>query len=47
MDSVNLQVRHIAFIHDEMWQIENDETRHSSEQKQAKVVRKETEKLLE
>lgn len=47
MDSVDLQVRHIAFIHDEMFHIENNEERHSSERKQAKVVRKETEKLLE
>lgn len=46
MDSVDLQVRHIAFIHDEMKAIESDESRHSSEQKQAKIVRNATEQLL-
>lgn len=47
MDSVDLQVRHIAFIHDEMWNIENNEERHSSEQEQAKVIRLATEELLD
>lgn len=47
MDSVDLQVRHIAFIHDEMFHIENNEERHSSERKQAKVIRVATEKLLD
>jgi hypothetical protein len=46
MDAVDLQVRHIAFIHDEMWHVENNEERHSSERKQARVVRKATEQLL-
>lgn len=47
MDTVDLQERHIAFVHDEMWAIENDEERHSSEQKQAQVVRQATEQLLD
>jgi len=47
MDAVDLQVRHIAFIHDEMWHVENNEERHSSERKQARVVRKATEKILD
>ena len=46
MDSVDLQVRHIAFIHDEMFHVENDEERHSSEREQARIVRKATEQLL-
>ena len=47
MDSVDLQVRHIAFIHDEMWHVENNEERHSSEREQARAVRKATRKLLD
>jgi hypothetical protein len=46
MDSIDLQVRHIAFIHDEMFHVENNEERHSSERQQARVVRKATEQLL-
>ena len=47
MDSVDLQVRHIAFLRDEMWAVENDEERHSSERKQAQLIRSQADKLLE
>jgi hypothetical protein len=47
MDSVDLQVRHIAFIRDEMHAVENNPERHSSEQKQAKIVRSACDDLLE
>jgi hypothetical protein len=47
MDTVDLTVRQLAFLRDEMFHVENNEERHSSERKMAEAIRERSDELLE
>ncbi|MFC7042206.1 hypothetical protein [Halonotius sp. GCM10025705] len=47
MDTVDLTVRQLAFLRDEMFHVENNQGRHSSERKMAENIREQSDDLLE